>query len=481
MGVGGFARLWSDVDLFSASLAYAEWLLVCFATMSEQSTNTSTALRAGSQALVYCVQAKDWELLGGFAGQLITAVSNSEQLAALLPHLHTAAEAAPAGELRWLCLCYLADALRCRGQPDSSLPYYEQAAFQAHAAAEAGGDGAQKAWADLGAIKGNWANALRDSGKLDIARQRHLESVKAKKQAGCSAVNVVGSELEALRIDIMQGRADMVRSEVEARLMQVQQWWARHLAGQPVPEAPDAKMLTRVFTGALDIARQADYAREDWLSALRHLDDTLEVQNILQRPVEDIGVTRFNRANVLLRLSGRIDEARAELEACFVLFQNNSSIRAKVLSALADLFDEQNDISEAVTQQLRALALCNTLPSPASRAISHSNLAIYIAKLNPSSDFAEASHHRLAALVYRLVAGLGLHLQTSLSNYANVFRRAQTTGTAPAIPRVAELLADPAFAPLVAWLSERKVDVATLQIEIDTLLEQVRQYVMQNQ
>lgn len=42
----------------------------------------------------------------------------------------------------------------------------------------------------------------------------------------------------------------------------------------------------------------------------------LEVKRTVQRPEEDIAVTRMNRANVLVEIPGRFGEARAELEAC---------------------------------------------------------------------------------------------------------------------------------------------------------------------
>ena len=43
------------------------------------------------------------------------------------------------------------------------------------------------------------------------------------------------------------------------------------------------------------------------------------------------------------------------------------------------------------------------------------------------------------------------------------------------VPRVAELLADPAFHPLADWLRGRQVDVEALQAEVDQFLETARQ------
>jgi hypothetical protein len=233
----------------------------------------------------------------------------------------------------------------------------------------------------------------------------------------------------------MQGKVAAALPEVEARLVQVEAWWQQDRSGQPVPEAPDAELLARALISALNIAIQAHFALEDRSSALRRIDAILEVKRALERPVEDIGATRFNRAIVLVEIPGRFGEAKAELEACMMLFQNN----------------------------------------PADRAVSHNNLAAYLEHSGTPSALAESSLHQLAALLYRVVAGLGQDLQTSLRNYSIDSHRAHAAGTALTVPRVAELLADPAFAPLEQWLRQRQVNVAKLQADVDQLLEQARQ------
>ena len=454
-------------------LAYAERLAAFFQALRHQ--NMSAALLAGSRAVVYCVQAGAWDRLGGFAGGLVTSTGDPRLLESLIPHLQTAAESAPEGEPRWRCLCHLADALDNGGRSDASLPFFEQAATQARAAAEAGGADARQAWADLAWITGNWANALGDVGHLDAARQRQVEAAEAHKRAGSPLVNVIGSELEALRIDLMEGRVEEAMPEVEARLAQVEGWWMRHRSGQPVPEAPDAEILARAFISALNIALRGDFAREDWASALRRLDTTLEVQRALERPAEDIGATRMNRANVLSQMPGRLGEARAELEACLTLFQNKPAWSAKVLSSLASLFAQQGDLAQAITQECRALALRERLPDPDDRAISHNNLVCYLEGPGSPAARAESPRHRLAALIYRLVAGLGESLKTSFHNYVVRFRRAHAAGTELAVPRVSALLADPAFAPLAEWLRQRQVKVDELQSAVDRFLAQARQ------
>ena len=217
-------------------LAYAERLEAVFDALRHK--NMTAALQAGSRALVYCVQAGAYDRLRGFASGVVTSTSDPRLLEGLIPHLQTAAESAPEGQPRWSCLCYLADALRMGGRADASLPFFEQAAAQARAVTEAGGEGSRQAWADLAVITGNWANAFARTGNLDAARQRLLEAAEAFKKAGLPAIHVVGSELEALRIDIMQGKVEAALPEVEARLAQVEVWWKQHSSGQRVPEAP---------------------------------------------------------------------------------------------------------------------------------------------------------------------------------------------------------------------------------------------------
>jgi tetratricopeptide (TPR) repeat protein len=453
-------------------LAYAERLEAVYDALQHQ--NMTAALQAGSRALVYCVQAGAWDRLRGFASGLVTSTNDPRLLEALVPHLQTAAESAPEGRSRWSCLGYLADALTLGGRPDASLPFYEQAAAQPRAVAESGGDDSRQAWGDLAVITGNWANALVMTVDLDAARQRQLDSAEAHKKAGNPAIHVIGRELEALRIDIMQGQVAGALPEVEARLVQVEAWWQQHRSGQPVPEAPEAEFLARVLIGALDIARQAHAAQEDWPSALRRVDAILKAKHALGRPAEDIGGDRMNRASVLGRLR-RFGEAKTELESCLRLFQNDPTRSARTLSSLAILFHEQGDLAQAITQERRALALREQLPDPAGRAISHNNLANYLERSGTPSALAESRRHQFAALVYHLVAGLGQQLQTSLGNYAIDFRRAHAAGTVLAVPRVAELLADSAFAPLEQWLRQRPVPLAPLQSAVDQFLDQARE------
>jgi tetratricopeptide (TPR) repeat protein len=454
-------------------LAFAERLEAVFGGLLHQ--NMTAALQAGSRALVYCVQAGAWDRLGGFASRLVTSTKDPRLLGPLVDHLDTAAKSAPEGRPRWRCLSNLADAINSAGRPDASLSFYEQAADQAKVVAEAGGDDSRQAWSDRSAITGNWAIALRDTGNLDEARQRQLDGVEAAKKAGLPETNVLGKELEALRIDIMQGQVVAALPEVEKRLLRIQEWWQQHRSGKPVPEAPDPVILARALISALNIAFHGHNAMEDWPACLRCMDETLEAEHALGRPVEEIARKRVNRATVLMRIPGRMDEAKAELEACLTLFESDPATSATVLSSLAAVLKRQDDIPQAIIQERRALAIREQLPNPADRAISHNNLANRLERSGTPSDLAESSQHQLASLIYNLVAGLVMSLKTSLNNYAIRFRRARAAGSVLAVLRVEELLADPAFAPLAQWLSKREVPIDQLQSAVDQHLDQARQ------
>ena len=384
-------------------LAYAERLEATFDAL--QHKDMTAALQAGSRALVYCVQAGAWDRLGGFASELVTSTSDPRLLTGLLPHLEAAAESAPEGRSRWLCLGNLADALGNAGRPDAGLPFYEQAATQARTAAKAGGEYARQAWADLSWITGNWAHALVMNGDLDASRERRLESAEASRRAGRPEVDVIATELEALRIDIMQLRAAEALPQVKERLLRVEDWWQRHRSGQPVPEAPDPESLARTLIGARH-RRASSLCPRGLGICPTPRGCRVGARANLQRSAEEIAVTRMNRAGVLERL-GRFGEAKAELEECLHVFQNDPARRARVLSSLANLFGEQGDVTQAIAQERRALALCEQLPDPEHRAGSHNNLANYLERSGRPSALAESSRHQLAALVYLLVSGLG--------------------------------------------------------------------------
>ena len=222
------------------------------------------------------------------------------------------------------------------------------------------------------------------------------------------------------------GRASSALPQITSRLARVVLWWQHWREGQPDPEAPDLEALARSYVSALDVAKQAATALEDW-------------------PAAEIANTRFNRATVLGPLR-RFGAAMEELQA---FFSTTPPERPRCLARLP---------------------ICMT-----SKAISHNNLASYLARSADAQAQEQAHWHQLTALLYFLVSELGQDLQTSLGNYAIFFRHAKVNHTPLFIPRIADLLIHPGFDPLAQWLSLRAVDLEALQTVVDELLEQVRQ------
>jgi len=314
--------------------------------------------------------------------------------------LEAAAHAAPEGEARWTCLSILADALGNANRSDQSLGYYQQAADLARISGEAGGDAAREAWSDLATILSNWSNALSDTGNLSAARQKRVEASEAHRQADRPLVHLIANELETLRIDILQGQADAALPQIEERLSKIEGWWTANRAGLPTPDAPAREFLARTMITALDIARQAHYALQQWEAALKRIDAAIEIRQELKRPPEDVARDRVNRANVLCELN-RYGEAKLEFEACLDILENDPAARAVVVSSLAQLYNDIGDLPQAITQERRSLTLRNILPDPTVRANSHQNLANYLRRTGGGQNLADSARHRLAAVALR--------------------------------------------------------------------------------
>lgn len=142
---------------------------------------------------------------------------------------------------------------------------------------------------------------------------------------------------------------------------------------------------------------------------------------------------------------------------------------AAALAALAQVWDDLGDPHQALVVERRALALRDRLPDPGNRAISHHNLANYF---HATGSPAEAGPHQLAALAYRLATGLDPTI--SLRNLATRIRRSAARGEHFDLPRLADILATPAFAALRDFLTSRGIPIPDLQAAIDDLVAQLR-------
>ena len=443
--------------------AFGEWYGTKFweHMRSGKPGSRDAAIEMGRRGIRYLVRARAFASLMSFASYVVNSTSDPALLGQVIADLQGVAADAPAGRARWSLRTSLADALRNADRPDQALRLYEQAAEEAEAAA----DGSHVGW-----ICQNWANALHHVGQLERARETYLRSAEAKRRAGSPWVLVVGSELEALRVDVMQGRAAEAHEAIETKLAALRSWWTRRQRGEPVPENTDDEQLVRSLVGGLEIAFQANGALGRWQPSLDLVGEQEQVKRALGMGEHEIARTRFNRYWPLMEL-GKLDEARAVLESCLEVFRRAGDMtrEARALSGLADVWDALGDRGQPLALERQALALLDRLPDLVGRAGSHNNLASY---LHAAGSPAEARSHQLAALVYILFTGHNPRLY--LRNLALRIRESTARGERFAFPTLTALLADPSFAPLRAFLQERGADLAALQARIDALVEEAR-------
>ncbi len=268
------------------------------------SSDKAKATEMGRRAITYLVRAEAFEALGN---NVVISTKNPQQLQAIIAELETVVEQVPAGRTRWYMRTSLANALWRSGQPQLALPFYALSASEAEAAEN---------WSDVAWIFHNWAIALVQVGQLPEARETFQRSTQAKRKAGRPEVNILMSENEALRIDLMLGEVETALPVIEQHLAQIRDWWQRHQQGETLTAAPDTDVLARAFTSALDIAECAHRALEHWQDCLDLLTEKEQVEQAGGESEQALAGTRFNRYSSLMKL-GRLDEAQRVLEDCF--------------------------------------------------------------------------------------------------------------------------------------------------------------------
>jgi len=442
-------------------VAYGERYKAIFDQL-EQSAKEQ-ANEAGRRALVYFVRAKAFDKLGVLASALVTGTNDPALLGGVIAELQAIADQVPAGKDRWSLRTNLAGALEASGHPDQSLPFYEQACAEAEAAEN---------WSDMGVICGNWANALGDVGQLDKSKEIHLRSAEAYKKTGGPKIKIYGRELEALRIDVYQGKVREVLPEIESLLKEIRDWYHRSRKGEAVPEAPEPVFLSRALISGLDIAEDANLQIENWEACLSLLKETEQTQQENGAGRQELFRTRFNQYGPLRNL-GRLDEAQSVLGECLAVFRevNDLGMQVKVLGSLASIWDERGDMGQAIALAKQALAICNQLPDPADRAISHGNLSNY---LNKAGKIEDEARHVLADILYLLITTRLDRLATCLNNLKIRMNRAAQSGSRYDLPRIAALLSLPEFEALHHFLQHRQVDMGQLQETVDQMVEMVR-------
>lgn len=430
-----------------------------------------SALQAGSQALVYCVQAQAWDQMEYFVGSFVTSALRPGMVERLIPHLQTAAQSVQEDSQRLFFLNCLGDALSAAGHLDASSQAYHQAVTLGRAVTENNEGDMSEIWGKLAVAYSNWAIVYSTQGNASRAWQCYVEGSEAEKRGNRPPIHLLVNELQMLRLDIRNGGVKEAQPQVTERLERLTQWWDRYSAGLPVPEAPNNEMLARAIIGALHISLRIDMLNRDWPNALLKADKVLEIETSLSRSLEDIAETRFGRATVLMHLPERLDEARAELEHCNQIFHNIPKKRGRALTALANLAANQKDLKQAINLERRALVLHEQGPDPRIRATSHANLASYLSRRGNSADLTMQALHRIASIIYCMEAGMGQDLSDVMRSYAYDWRRAKAAGRSTPLPTVAQLVQAPGFSALSLWLDARQVDFDDLQARIDALVQ----------
>jgi len=416
------------------------------------------SIEAGRRALTYFCRAEAFEALMGFAGGLIINTRDPQTLQAVIAELQALLPLVPEGEARWTLNTYLADALRQSGQSKAALPFYQQAAGAADLAEHG---------PDLAAICQNWAGALLMSGELTQAGETFMRSAEANRKAGGAAVTIIGSELEAYRIALFQGHSEQALPEIDRRLQQLRGWWRQSQQGQTPAEALDKEVLQRVLICALDIAENAQHILGNWQACLDLIQEIADLKQARGDSEYEQAQTLFNSYGSLLRL-GRFDQAQALLERCLRVFKQADDLthQAKTLSALAAVWDERGHQLQAIALARQALALRERLEVSQDRAISHGNLANYLAE---ADDYPACAAHRLAEIVYRLVTGYRQDLKTALSNHAIRSKLAAEAGISYRLPLLLDLVRQPEFAVLRDFIQASGQSLAALQAAVDEL------------
>lgn len=315
----------------------------------------------------------------------------------------------------------------------------ENAGVLANALAEAGrNDEAEKQMRDsiaecvaqqnfrlASAIAGDLLNLLSARGQFQAALAVATDMADYSRRAGLGPWTQLGDETRRLQILNALGQYREALDAVQRLRPQM----------EALPETSDADEAVNpwnVRETLLDTGCQAAQRLEQWETALEL--NAAIVKYTIARGADEVALagTRFNDYGPLLRLR-RLPQARALLEYCRAVQEQAHNIDSlgKILSALADLEDEEGNRAAAVSYEKLALRYKYQAAQPEDIAISHNNLAEYLKRAGAPQD--EWLAHRVAAAITRVQTGSGL-ISTSINNLA----KSDLTAEPPSFDSVVE-------------------------------------------
>ncbi len=264
------------------------------------------------------------------------------------------------------------------------------------------------------------ANLLRAQGRnreaLDVI-ERQAGHTRA---AGLGPWTQVMDQTRRLQVLGVLGQREEVLAEA-SRL-------AERLAELPDPSGDDEAVNPwSVRERLFDTARRTATDLRRWPEALAWLDRIVVSKQNRAAPELERAGTRFNAYGPLLRL-GRIAEASEVLAACRAVYERHDvfDLLGVCLSAQADVAQSQGFGPQAVALECRALRYKYLRPNPREVAVSHYNLANYVAR-GPGGGSASVVH-RLAATMLSLLTGDGDYP----SDVAAIGRQLASGAVAPA-------------------------------------------------
>jgi tetratricopeptide (TPR) repeat protein len=318
-------------------------------------------------------------------------------------------------------------------------------------------------------------------GEPGKARDAFLRAWHLVEAAGRPRWEVLGAELDVLRVDVLLGRSQQVQPRLDAILTSLREMH-RAIDADDTAEGQD---MARALDEALMLEIRAHVALEQWQLAVDRLAEVETLHRQMGDTALALAILRFSRYLPLLRLQ-RLDEAEALLEESVAFFgaHEERGHEANALSGLATLAEARGDLAAAFRFEQSALALRNALPDLEDRGISHANLANTANRLavagggpdglSPSLAVLLNRRHRLASLVYGILTSNPHVVAQRIRNLSVDHRLAREAKQGFDLPSVAELVALPDFTAVREAIDASGIRLERVQGRVDAMVTQVR-------
>jgi tetratricopeptide (TPR) repeat protein len=264
-------------------------------------------------------------------------------------------------------------------------------------------------------ISGDLANLLRARGRLREALDVTGQQAGYARQAGLGPWTQLADQGQRLQILGQMGEHRQVLEQIQALRTAMDKLPATKAANEAVNP-------WNVREATLGTGRSSALALGEWQQALDLNAAALASKRARGAGTYEIARFLYNDAGPLLRL-GRLKEAEQILINCQQVYEDHGDLAglAKVLTVRADLEDERGNLAAALGFQQAAIRFNYARPEPWDIAISHYNLANYLAAAG--SDPAEQRAHRLAAALLFQLSGMSHRLAGVIGTLAGELPR----------------------------------------------------------